>query len=216
MNNETLIRSRQWLLNYHRQLLLALICAGLIYSLAEHSYRLMDDLMSEAPERVSQSSENQAKALATTDFELLFGRAEDKPRQSRSADIPATNLNLTLRGALAGSDETGSSAIIQGSDGQDHLYRVGESIPGGATLDSVHPRHVVINYNGRLQKLLFPEAEKNDKTVQGYAVPTSDRPQNLPPGPLHSSAEDQAGEIPETEPGVREQMEQLRQQLEGL
>ncbi|WP_281647535.1 type II secretion system protein N [Parendozoicomonas sp. Alg238-R29] len=200
MNNDPLIIGRQWLVNYHRQLLLSILCTGLLVSLAFHGLRLFDEFTTIPPERKTSDTSEHKQTLATSDFQLLFGKADDKPKALKAADIPATTLNLTLRGALAGVGDVPSSAIIQGNNGQDHLYRPGDTISGGATLESIHARYVVINYNGRLQKLLFPEATNQGAkpyTPQPASASTNNR---LPPGPLHNA----------------NQVKDLEQKMEGL
>ena len=187
MNNDILASGRQWLVNYHRHLLLAALCTGLLISLTFHSMRLIDEITAEPPERASHDPREKKQALAANDYQLLFGKADDKPKELKASDIPATTLNLTLRGALAGVGNVPSSAIIQGNDGQDRLYRLGDTIAGGATLESIHARYVVINYNGRLQKLLFPDV--SNQGAKPYTPPPSsaNAQPRLPPGPLNTA-----------------------------
>ncbi len=209
MNKETLAIGRQWLIKHHRQVIFLLLCAGLLISLSVHLFRIIGDLMTEPPELVTESPAPEKKMLLVKDFRLLFGEAQDKPRLAKNADIPKTNLNLTLRGALAGSEGVVSSAIIQGSDGQDQLYRVGDFIPGGAQLNSVHPRHVVISYNGKLQKLLFPEIKADNQGVQPYTPPPPSAVDkaSLPPGPVSEASQNATSEMDQ-------KLESLRQRVE--
>ncbi|CAM3634371.1 type II secretion system protein N [Parendozoicomonas haliclonae] len=199
MNTDSMVRAQQWLMKYHRQLLLILICIGLIYSVGVHVQRFYLDFTTPAPEKIQQTQAPRQKALAINEFKLLFGQAEDKPRNLRSAEIPATTLSLILRGALAGGEP--ASAIIQGNDGQDRLYLVGETIAGGAVLESVHTQHVVINHNGRLQKLLFPEARSQQVESYTPPPPSSARSDRLPDGPVAEARE------------LEERMERLRQRV---
>ncbi|MCL6271140.1 hypothetical protein M3P05_14535 [Sansalvadorimonas sp. 2012CJ34-2] len=208
MNNETLVTGKQWLVKHHRQVIFILLCLGLLVSLAMHLVRIIDDLMTEPPEHVTQSSEPPKKMIALRDYKFLFGEADDKPTLNRTANIPKSNLNLTLRGALAGDGEVPSSAIIQGGDGQDHLYLVGDYIPGGAQLDSVHPHHVVISYNGKLQKLVFPEVSSN-QGVELYSPPppSAASTTKLPPGPVNEASQNAASQLDW-------RMDDLRQRLD--
>ncbi len=203
MNNEALATSRRWLVRFHRQVLLVILLIGLIYSLAIHGIRLMDDLMTEAPELATEATLPSKKQLTTADFSLLFGQADDT-KKNRNSDIPATNLNLTLRGALAGADP--SSAIIQGNDGQDRMYQVGDTIAGGAVLESVFPQHVVINHNGRQQKLLFPQLRSDTGIKAHEAGQPASAAAPLPPGPLSKSDQTRS---------LDDQMEKIRRRVDG-
>ena len=138
------------------------------------------------------------KSLAVDNFQLLFGRANDQSKALRASELPATSLDLTLRGSLAGGEP--ASAIIKGSDGQDHLYLVGEAIAGGAILESVHPQYIVIKYRGHLQKLPFPELYNQE--IQSFSTPLSSTHSNsLPDGPIAEAKE------------LERHMDQMRQRM---
>ncbi|MTI14327.1 type II secretion system protein N [Sansalvadorimonas verongulae] len=186
MNNDILAIGRQWLVKNHRHVLLVGLCTGLISSLTLHSVRLAEEIKAEPPERSSYDPGQKRQTLAANDFQLLFGQANEKPKAQSALEIPATNLNLTLRGALAGIGDVPSSAIIQGNDGQDRLYHPGDTIVRGVTLESIHSRHVVISYNGRLQKLLFPEVSNQGAKPYTPSPPSANTQTKLPPGPLNN------------------------------
>lgn len=234
MNNEVLDNSLNWLVKYRSSIVPALLVAGMLATLAVQTfdfYRVaQDDVrhVARGNTRVSATlSENDTSQtpLTLADFSLLFG--EDQGFESRfvTRELPKTSLNLTLHGALAGDATTKSSAIIQDSSGQDHFYQLGDSLPGGAILDQVHPHYVVIRYQGALQKLLFPDA--HDKGLEMVNYPqTLPRPNEELPGPgdQYQERQDQEHqehqehqerqEHQENTEALEDRMEQLRQRLE--
>ena len=117
-------------------------------------------------------------------------------------------MNLVLRGALAGDGGSTSSAIIQGSDGQDRFYQVGDVIPGGAILQSVHSTYVVINQGGRPQKLLFVASSPSPK-------PGGLQPYASTPAPAVGGASLPRGPVSQTSDLVEQAMEQLSQSFGG-
>ncbi len=88
----------------------------------------------------------------------LFGNAEQQPHPAPrvAQPLPETRLNLTLRGIVSSSDAHSGGAIIASGNGQEVYYSVGSTLPGGATLQSIFKDHVVLERNGRLEKLKLP------------------------------------------------------------
>lgn len=90
----------------------------------------------------------------------LFGNpsesAEQKPAVA-TENLPKTNLRLVLRGVSASSDVERVSALIEGPDKETQKYAINDKLPGNAKLKSVHEKRIVIERNGRLENLYFPE-----------------------------------------------------------
>lgn len=93
-----------------------------------------------------------------------------------------TRLSLVLRGSIAGTTPADSSAIIASGERQ-QVYSVGDQLAfttPGVTLDSVHPRYVVLNNNGRLETLWMyePAATASVPAVDGdvTSVPAPSAP----------------------------------------
>jgi general secretion pathway protein C len=100
----------------------------------------------------------------------LFG----SPAQRDSAPVstvsaPDTSLNLTLHGVFVDEDPKQGAAIIGRAGGDQKFYRVGDGVPGGATLAEVRADQVILSRNGRYEALRFPRTEK-------LAVPSSPAP----------------------------------------
>ena len=206
MNTELLTNVKQWLVTHRHRVVAGAVCAALLVSVSMNALRVVPQLMQALPAMNDSPVEVRQKPLALHEFPLLFGEAKAKPKPQLT-EIPKSNLNLVLRGALAGDSDSTSSAIIQGSDGQDRFYQVGDPIPGGAILQSVHSTYVVINQGGHPQKLLLVASSPSSKPgLKPYASPPPSAVQgsSLPRGPVY-----QTSEI------VEQAMEQLSQSFGG-
>jgi general secretion pathway protein C len=89
----------------------------------------------------------------------LFGDATKKSETAPPPEknLPKTNLRLTLTGVSAGSGDKAASALIEGPDKSTLLYKVGDSVPGNATLNNIYDDRVVLKRSGRLENLYFPK-----------------------------------------------------------
>lgn len=85
----------------------------------------------------------------------LFGTAGATVKDySRAA--PTTQLQLSLRGTLAESEPREGMAVIADPTAGERAYRVGDALPGGATLDAVYPDRVVLLHEGVQETLALP------------------------------------------------------------
>ncbi|ABC30658.1 hypothetical protein HCH_03938 [Hahella chejuensis KCTC 2396] len=106
----------------------------------------------------------------------LFGKNEPVAQKKETEDLPSTNLRLTLRGVAATNLEKGESggALIEGPDRNTDFFRVGENMPGNATLHSVYANRVVIDRRGSLENLFFPEDSSSGASIETYASVSRD------------------------------------------
>jgi type II secretion system protein C len=128
----------------------------------------------------------------------LFGTVGTTP-QAESKTLPSTRLQWVLQGVFTGTEPETGSAIILAGDSSARLYKADQAMPGGARLTEVHPDHVVINLNGRLETLRFPtisNVPRPEQRTQPLTEPTMD------------VAEDTASNRREI---VRQRLEMLRQ-----
>ncbi|HWL47063.1 MAG TPA: type II secretion system protein N, partial [Sphingomonadaceae bacterium] len=51
-----------------------------------------------------------------------------------------------------------STALIAAADGAPHAYAPGQSVPGGAAIETIAVDHVLLRVKGRLETLAFPRA----------------------------------------------------------
>lgn len=87
-------------------------------------------------------------------------------------DAPETRLNLELRGTIAATDDEVAMAIIAEASGDEMLYAIGDAVPGGVTLHSVHPDRVLLRRGPQLETLKLPRA---DETSANATRPTPPR-----------------------------------------
>lgn len=111
----------------------------------------------------------------------LFGETPGTPPRTAA---PVTQLDLTLRGTLAATNGNDAIAIIADSDGTERRYRVGEELPGGATLASVSATAVTLHYQGRTESLPLRKpddagAAPRDRGRGGVAVSPGRSPGDL-------------------------------------
>jgi len=128
-------------------------------------------------------------------------------------DLPETNLRLTLRGVLAASGEFPGSALVEDSQGNTEAYLVGDTLPGNARLRTVLSTRVIIERNGALENLFFPQADERN----GLVLETGDPAEPTLAQPTTNGTSSQA-RPPSDEQArreeIRERLQQLRQRLQ--
>jgi len=97
----------------------------------------------------------------------MFNRANNKQINTVKSTIkaPETKLKLKLVGLRRSSGTLKSSAIVESSNKAQAIYFIGDKLPsGGAIVDDILVKHMVISRNGKLETLtLF--SELNTKSV---------------------------------------------------
>lgn len=132
-----------------------------------------------------------------------------------------TNLPLVLEASMTASSEEKASAFIRLPEGRTAFFRPGDTVFESITLSEVHSDHVLLEDNGRVQRLSFPDpaVSKNQSAFQGSVAPptssTSPAPASLT-GDLSSPAEER-GELSEADAPSRDsenaQQEAVRRRL---
>lgn len=103
----------------------------------------------------------------------LFGEASAEaapPVQTEIDDAPETRLSLTLKGTVAADDPEMALAIIADSRGDEKVYSIRDSIPGGATLHAVYVDRVILNRAGALEALKLPREYKGGTVTRANAT----------------------------------------------
>jgi general secretion pathway protein C len=102
----------------------------------------------------------------------LFGQASPADRPTMvDIDAPETRLRLQLRGVVAAVPSGQGVALIASESGEERHYLPGAEIPGGATLEQVHPDRVVLSRAGRYELLRLPrDAPLSGDAPQGPAA----------------------------------------------
>lgn len=90
----------------------------------------------------------------------LFGNGEAF-RAEAVRNAPRTQLRLSLHGTLAENDPKTGMAMIADDSGTEKAYRVGDLLPGGATLDEIYPDRVILLHEGASETLALPVEQPN-------------------------------------------------------
>ncbi len=90
--------------------------------------------------------------------------------QPDASSAPPTSLALQLRGIVLADPASASSALIAPTGGQPVAYVVGQSVPGGATIEAIAFDKVLLRTNGRLERLDLPRISANGQ-APAAAVP---------------------------------------------
>ncbi|RLT93270.1 MAG: hypothetical protein D9N14_19050 [Ketobacter sp.] len=97
----------------------------------------------------------------------LFGKEGQKvvqTEQPKDVNAPETRLSLELQAVFVAPVEERSTAMIAEIRKDSKLYRIGDKVPGNVTLAAVYQDRVLLNRNGQLEALYFPENAKGGLT----------------------------------------------------
>lgn len=136
--------------------LLVIACA---HALATITWMFLPEAESASHERTQSTAPavqrtDQQQAIMQVASAHLFGEMERSALPQQPTKVPETKLNLVLRGVIAVDPMTLSHAIIaRGKKGKEEVYALGEKMPGGISIEAIHPDHVVLNRSGRLETL---------------------------------------------------------------
>jgi general secretion pathway protein C len=86
----------------------------------------------------------------------LFGTA-NAPAPEKTQELATSRLNLKLIGVLAHTPAEKALAIISSGSGKENVFGIGEKLPGNATLVEVYPYYIVIERQGRREKIELPK-----------------------------------------------------------
>lgn len=75
------------------------------------------------------------------------------------SNIKQSSLDVVLVGIMYSGDNGPSQVLIKGSDGEEHVYAIGDSLPGGAIIKKINKDSVIVLYKGVLERLLLPKEE---------------------------------------------------------
>lgn len=205
--------------------LLTSLVLGLIFAigLAWQGLALRDAMsvnMSDAQQQTRTQQTQKAPAQSVDLGELtFFGEPGDDaaPQVTETENLPETNLQLVLRGVMAGDTERRDSALVEGPNGETEVYRVGGSLPGNALLRKVHQKRIVIERGGALETLSFPEDEPGDSmTVASTANSPSPRTRsrsNPESNAGNSASTSRSSNARDRDEDVRARLNKLRERL---
>ena len=152
-----------------------LLITLIAYAAASMSWRLVASFSQ--PAQAVAVSRDVIKPQARTSLSTVpplhvFGEADKEPVAiDQPIEAPDTRLRLELTGLFASSDPKQSLAIIAEKNGKDESYRVGDSVPGNATVHEIYSDRVILSRLGNLETLRLKEpAEKLD--IGRSTIPT--------------------------------------------
>lgn len=109
---------------------------------------------------LSQGSTNKVASLRPIGNYHLFGQTNATPAvQNKQIEAPKTRLRLLLKGVFTGDQAEASGAIIEEIGKAAEYYRIGDSLPGNATLEEVYPDRVILKRGGAFETLAFSELD---------------------------------------------------------
>ena len=135
------------------------VLAGLLaLALAAQTALLVTDLAgggAPPPPPLAWRAHVHATDVASIIAAHLFGLAP-RAEESLGQNAPQTSLPLVLTGVIAARNPSSGLAILGPNAQAAKVYAVGDSVPGGATLDAVLPRKVLLRHNGEIRSLPLP------------------------------------------------------------
>jgi general secretion pathway protein C len=167
-----------------RWLVAVLLIIGLAFVLAQTFWLLWygpsEQIPSNSKTRLQVASAGQTVSLSQSQVDSwqLFGNFEQEAatQSDKPTDAPETRLRLELLGVFQTADTAKASAIIAEKGKEGELYRIGDSIPGNASLEEVYPDRVILRRAGRLETLRW-----SDSSLGG--VSEIERPRSEPVQP---------------------------------
>lgn len=102
----------------------------------------------------------------------LFGNG-DAFRVEAARNAPKTQLRLSLHGTLAETDPKTGMAMIADDTGTERAYRVGDTLPGGATLDEIYPDRVILLHEGASETLALPIDQPATPANPNFSAPAA-------------------------------------------
>jgi general secretion pathway protein C len=115
-------------------------------------------------------------SLSTVPQLHVFGEADKEPIAiDQPIEAPETRLRLELTGLFASSDPKQSLAIISEKNGKDESYRIGDTVPGNATLHEVYADRVILKRLGNLETLRLKEPAEKIEIGRSATPASSDR-----------------------------------------
>ena len=113
-----------------------------------------------SPVKVAQNTKNPVIQYARQISQKhIFGVAGTVEKKKTVIEAPETKLDLKLRGILATGDELGLAIIAKGRQAE-KMYKIGDKLPGNASLNSVYADRVLIESSRGLETLRI-ELDKN-------------------------------------------------------
>ena len=135
----------------------------------------------EAPQDDAQPDADAERIAAANLFGVPVATPSGAAAEAAREELAETRLPLVLHGVFVAETPAESAAILARKGLSEELFRIGEQVPGNATLDSVYLDHVLLRRGRALERLTFPKSDEN------IAIPNP-RTDNANSGSLNSRA----------------------------
>jgi len=112
-------------------------------------------------------TENQSNYADDIGSAYLFGRPLT-PKivvKLATAELPESSLKVTIKGILALRDAARSTVILSIENAQDKVFKVGQELKAGYSVDQIVAQGVVLDHNGRLEMIRLPRATLSEISV---------------------------------------------------
>ncbi|MCB1646304.1 MAG: PDZ domain-containing protein [Pseudomonadales bacterium] len=150
-----------------------LMVIAIAATIAQSTLFVLDNLQEPTPPPVTGSRDPVSKTPEINLSELnLFGVVAEETAAPVAVDAPETRLNLELQGVFTADAAADSTAIVAEKGKNGELYRIGDRLPGNATLDAVFEDHILIKRGGRVEKLMFSDSVIRQQFASGANAPS--------------------------------------------
>lgn len=122
--------------------------------------QLMQDKTQVAAITADESRQKAHPALLDANSALfrqaLFG---DYVPDLATAEIKQSTLDFKVVGILYSRNKEASQVLLQAAGGNELLYSVGDTLPGGAVIRQIEKSRIIVLYKGSLESLRLPKNE---------------------------------------------------------
>jgi len=167
-----------------------LLLLGAMAALAATGYQVYERHIADKPSQqfnfAAQPASNKSEQMDLSKIvqKHIFGIVPvKKAEKPKVVEAPKTNLKLTLTGVITEAPAGMGRAMIEVKRGTTSIVRVGEKIgKTGAKLDAVFSDHILIDRQGKIEKLLIDRATleisdlstQNSKTISALNINVSE------------------------------------------
>jgi general secretion pathway protein C len=198
LNQESSSQSN-WIKRIQGLALLALVIYVAFLS-AQLTWFIVENDEQVVPTEVAISSGTSTSAMTLRPIQAyhIFGEANAKPvEQNKPVEAPKTRLRLLLKGVFTGDQSASSGAIIEEIGKQAEYYRIGDVLPGNATLEEVYPDRVLLKRGGKFETLAFDDSVQTSSIARVVSQPKRESEQVSSPEEFINEAARRLDENPE-------------------
>lgn len=137
------------------QIIAAILSLGIVWEWVEYSVIFLRlshrDAMPHTQQKPAEQGQNWSSRLSWPIFGVYL------PKQLGGMGVKQSHLQLKLVGVLYSSKLSDSQVILQTNEGEEKIFSVGDTLPGGAVLRSISADGILILFHGELEQLSLPK-----------------------------------------------------------